>query len=439
LLFAVLLISVNLLFADAHFTSAVFLDGIGDTFSLWIFYALSQQYLHQSLYTDPTVSVERGTTQACCARFPYVPPYDCFCEPLPSNSVQHSESSVVLVAFVTLLLIHRWTSLIRKQNLPNPDQHDIVLKSGILLFLAPAAATLGLPQWLVSWTNWIICHCTALLGGFIILLRTLRDLVLHIKHYDRVDVYLQSREVTLDTALWCFLRFPVGMSWLFMCFMSTLNYFYSSKKNAGVLFNSSLFANLFSVTSSPFAFIGMCVFCGQLYFFTVHLFACFISMKAELPGAFNPNSHTVIFWLAFGEGINYYIFGIPIFLSLPHIFVILLLPTVLVMTQLLVSVANLAVSFWFRARTFLVYLILLVIPLCETYACIKLYGLFGSPVICALTSTTFCIEIMGLAITNIVYAVDGMRIARPWDTIMDATRFIQVSMFDHDKITRNGI
>jgi hypothetical protein len=407
-------------------------DGIGDTISLWIFYALSQKYLHKSLYADPTASVERGTTQACCARFPYVSPYDCLCEPLPTNFFQHSESSVVLVAFVTLLLIHYSVSLIRSQNLPKPDKPDVVLNSCILLFLAPAAATLGLSRWSVSWMNWIICHYTALASGLLILLRTLKDLELYIERYIRVNANLQPRGITLGASLWSFLRFSIGMSWSFMCFTVTLNCFYSSKKNTDMIFNSSLFANLFSVASSPFALIGICVFCVQLYFFTVHLLACFVSMKAEMPEALIRDSHVSTFLLFFGGGIIYSLFGHPVLMSFPHFFVTKLLSNVRAMTQSLVNVANSPISFWFRARLFLVYLILLVIPLCETYACIKLYGLFGSLVICALISMTFCIEIMDLAITN---AVDGVRMACPWDTIMDAIRFIQVSMFNHAGMT----
>lgn len=406
---------------------AIFVDTIGDTLSLWIFYTLSQKYLQRSLNTGRNVPDERTTTDACCARFPYVLQHECLCEPISNNVVQNDQALILLIAYMTFISIHRLTSLGRRAA---SGKSNSTLLSGVFLFLAPAGATLGLPQYFVSWINWIICHITAIWCGHSLLVRIHESLKLLFRHYEQVKDDLQQQGITLKDALWNFLRCSIGISWLFVGFVSMLNYLFSSRNATDVFLSSSYIANLLSMTSSPFAFIGMCVFCGQLYFFTLQVVACFVSMTIDTSGTFNRDTHASIFWLVFQEGIFYYLFGQPVHLSFFQIYFGLMLPSVFVLTQTLVRLTDLPTR-WLHVRAFLVYLVLPVISLSATYACTKIYGLFGSPVICMLTTTTFCIDIMSSAINSVMYVVDEMSPIRPWDTIMDASRFIQVRLFIH--------
>jgi hypothetical protein len=421
---AVLPISVLLLFADSKLLPGAFATSIGDTCSLWIFYAISQKYVDASVRRDSASYFQQITTPACCARFPYVSPNECWCIPHITNASENGQLLPLTIAFTTVAISHRLTNLAKK---------DKTFENGVLFMIAPFMHLVGFTEWTVSWTNWIICNVVAIFEGLGVLAHTIQGFAALIQHYQQLYVILKQQGVAFEKALWAFHRFPLIISWLFAGFWFTSNYLYSTKTG-----NSHIVNFMDGVTSSPFTFTGQCAFSALLCSLLVWLFVCFISSTVDNTDLFNADVQLTFFWCFFAEGVLYYSFGQSIHLMFIHTYVLVVAPVVYKTTILLLNEVALS-SYWFDARARFVCLLVFATSLCSIYTAFKFYGLFSFSVICMLQSSPLCIEMMGFAITHTVYALETIISSYPWDTIVDLSSILQVWIIRMTVWTANSI
>jgi hypothetical protein len=280
---------------------------IGDTCSMWFFYALSQKYMDVLFHGASASSFQLTTTPAYSARYPYVSPTELTCLPEPVISTRDEHLPFLCVVYILAALFHHLTSASFKSD---HLYSESVLRSAVCLAVAPALLTAGLSEWAVGWINWAACHTVAAYGALCIVISLARRLHAHVaeaKNDWQYEFHAMDRRRSVESVLL--------ISCMIISLSSALNHFCNYESNVSTVPFFEILRD--SLTSSPFGFAGLCVACKLCSHVSQLLIACYIRLTVVNFGSAMANWHAAaeVDRLIFFRGLVYHLSGLPVDLA----------------------------------------------------------------------------------------------------------------------------
>lgn len=413
-LHAVVPISVILLFEDGPRISETFISLVGDMSSLWFLFAISQQYIGM-----PQEYSTSFVTPVCCARYPYNSPFTCSCMPPKPDWRGHW---LLIVSFVSVAIVNYRTRLVERKTSVHQDD---VLTMSCCLAIAPLMFTVGFPKRLVFETNLIVSCLVVIAGSLSLTVRTARVAIDSLQHFLQVNASMQKGGITLMQIVWCSIRWPVVISWLFIGVMFVWNQLFADKSTSSV--NGSLVAGIWnSMNSSPFAFIGLSVASAYFLCIVPQLVISFVcSTVVNLRGV-SADVHGQWTRTIFFEGTLFQIFHLSAGLLIVSTYILQIPSTVLLTLRSITDAVDIPKDSWFKYRKSFASVVLFAIPILAVYCFCKIYGWKSIPTVIIWSSLVIYIDLIGSLIKYAVRAADGKIKVCLWSNVNDALRVIEV-------------
>jgi hypothetical protein len=284
--------------------------------------------------------------------------------------------------------------------------------------------TVGFPKRLVYETNLIVSCLVVVASSISLTVRITRVVIDSVQHFLKVNSSMQKGGVILMQIIWCSIRWPLVISWLFMGVMFVWNQLFADKP---VLFSSSVLSCLWnSLNSSPFAFIGLSA--ASAYFLCIipQLLISFLCLTVINLRGVSADVHGQWTCTIFFEGTLFFVFHLSASLLIVSTYILQLPSTLLLTLRSITDDVDIPKGTWFKFRKSFVFVVLFATPVLAVYSFSTIYGWKSIPTVIISSSLVIYIDLLGSLLKYVVRAVDKKMNVCLWSNVNDAVRVIEV-------------